>query len=87
MRSCAGTDCGDGADRFKGLCDKNGCDLQTYRLGETRFYGPGANFTIDTRAPIRVTTQFITADGTDSGKLVEIRRSYKQGNTTVRPCH
>ena len=31
--SCEGTDCGDnGTDRFKGVCDKNGCDIQPYRL-------------------------------------------------------
>merc|ERR1712048_921863 len=32
---CKGTDCGDnGEDRFKGVCDKNGCDIQPYRLKE-----------------------------------------------------
>merc|ERR1712071_343026 len=30
---CDGADCGDnGEDRFKGLCDKNGCDIQPHRL-------------------------------------------------------
>jgi len=81
---CSGVDCGDGDDRFKGVCDKNGCDYQTFRLGERAFYGAGSSFAINTDAPMRVTTQFITADNTDSGKLVEIRRIYKQGNTTVQ---
>merc|ERR1719331_3571407 len=35
---CEGTDCGDnGPDRFKGVCDKNGCDINPYRLGEKKF--------------------------------------------------
>merc|ERR1711988_1570525 len=69
---CEGVDCGDnGEDRFKGLCDKNGCDIQPNRLGETNFFGPGSSFTIDSTQPITVTTQFITNDGTDSGKIIE----------------
>jgi cellulose 1,4-beta-cellobiosidase len=81
---CSGIDCGDNPDhRFDGVCDKNGCDVQTYRMGDHTFYGPGPNFTLDTTAPIRVTTQFITDDGTDSGNLVEIRRHYKQGSTRI----
>merc|ERR1711862_982638 len=62
---CEGTDCGDnGPDRFKGLCDKNGCDLQSYRLGNKNFFGPGSEFEVDSTKPITVTTQFITNDGT-----------------------
>jgi len=81
---CEGVDCGDnGADRFKGVCDKNGCDIQTYRLGEEQFYGPGASFTIDSTKPVRVTTQFITDDGTDNGKLVDIKRTFSQGGKKV----
>ena len=30
---CQGTECGDfGEDRFKGVCDKNGCDIQRIRF-------------------------------------------------------
>ena len=76
---CEGVQCGDnGGDRFKGVCDKNGCDIQPYRLGNTSFFGPGSSFMLDTTKPMTVTTQFITDDGTDGGKLVEIRRSYVQ---------
>jgi len=81
---CEGTDCGDGDDRFKGICDKNGCDFQTFRLGEKDFFGPGSSFKIDTTKPVTVVTQFITADGTDSGPLKEIRRHYKQGSTVIQ---
>jgi len=38
---CNGTECGEGGDRFNGVCDKNGCDLNPWRGGSTRFYGPG----------------------------------------------
>ena len=83
---CQGADCGDNAsgDRFNGVCDKNGCDLQTYRLGNTTFYGNRSRFAIDSSKPVTVVTQFVTADGTDSGALKEIRRFYKQGTKTIQ---
>merc|ERR1711970_938149 len=56
---CEGTDCGDnGEDRFKGLCDKNGCDIQPNRL-------------------------VITNDGTDHGKLTEVKQFYTQDGRTI----
>lgn len=81
---CEGSACGDGEHRFDGVCDKNGCDFQTFRLGDKGFFGPGSNFMIDTTQPVRVVTQFITADGTDTGALVEIRRHYKQGVKVIQ---
>jgi cellulose 1,4-beta-cellobiosidase len=81
---CEGQDCGDnGEDRFKGLCDKNGCDIQPNRLGQTNFFGAGAGFAIDSTKPITVTTQFITNDGTDSGKLTEVKQFYTQDGRTI----
>jgi cellulose 1,4-beta-cellobiosidase len=82
---CEGTDCGDNAsgDRFKGICDKNGCDMQSYRLGEKKFFGPGSDFKIDTTKPVQVTTQFITEDNTDSGKLKEVKQLYHQNGQTI----
>jgi cellulose 1,4-beta-cellobiosidase len=81
---CEGQACGDnGEDRFKGTCDKNGCDIQPNRLGETNFFGAGASFTIDSTKPITVTTQFITNDGTDSGKLTEVKQFYTQDGKTI----
>merc|ERR1712125_29998 len=82
---CEGTDCGDNAsgERFKGICDKNGCDMQSYRLGVTDFFGPGSNFKIDTTKPVQVTTQFITEDNTDSGKLKEVKQLYHQNGQTI----
>jgi len=77
---CSGVDCGDNdsGDRFKGVCDKNGCDFQTFRLGNETFYGKGKGFTIDTTKKITVVTQFLTADDTDTGALTEIKRHYVQ---------
>ncbi|KAJ1531121.1 hypothetical protein HK096_008141 [Nowakowskiella sp. JEL0078] len=76
LTKCTGTDCGAGADRYNGLCDKDGCDFNTYRQGVQSFYGKGA--TIDTTKVFTVVTQWITSDGTDSGDLVEIRRKWIQ---------
>ena len=82
---CTGVDCGDNPDhRADGVCAKNGCDFEAYRLGNTTFFGPGATFTIDTTKPITVTTQFITSNATDAGTLTEVRRSYKQGGKTIQ---
>jgi len=81
---CEGVQCGDNPDhRFDGACDKNGCDFQTHRLGNSTFYGPGANFGLDSTKKMTVVTQFVTADGTDAGKLTEIRRFYKQGDVVI----
>jgi len=81
---CEGIDCGDNPNhRFDGKCDKNGCDFQTYRLGNTTFYGNSSSFALDTTKKMTVVTQFITADGTDTGALTEIKRFYKQGSTII----
>jgi len=82
---CEGVQCGDNPDhRFDGACDKNGCDFQTFRLGNTSFYGPGSSFKLDSTKKMTVVTQFITDDGTDTGKLTEMRRFYVQGSTMVQ---
>jgi len=84
QQRCDGTDCGDnGPDRFKGLCDKNGCDMQSFRLGNKKFFGPGSDFQIDSTKPIEVTTQFITNDGSDTGKLTEVKQFYTQNGKTI----
>merc|ERR1712151_1162420 len=87
---CEGIDCGDNAGavtpeahRFEGVCDKNGCDFATNRLGEKSFYGPGSNFQIDSTKKMTVVTQFITDDGTDSGKVNEVRRFYVQDGKKI----
>lgn len=81
LTECEGTDCGDGDERYDGICDKDGCDFNSYRQGVTDFYGEG--MTVDTSAPFTVVTQFITADNTSSGDLVEIRRKYVQNGVVI----
>ncbi|KAJ3401141.1 hypothetical protein HDV05_000663, partial [Chytridiales sp. JEL 0842] len=76
-----GTECGDGKDRFKGVCDKNGCDYNPYRMGDKTFYGPGK--TVDTNKPFTLVTQFLTSDNTDAGDLVEIKRFYVQNGKVI----
>lgn len=78
---CNGTECGDGGERFDGVCDKNGCDLNPFRGGASSFYGPG--FTVDTTQPFSVVTSFVTSDGTDAGDLVEIKRYFVQNGKVI----
>merc|ERR1719393_1203633 len=87
---CEGIDCGDNAGavtpeahRFEGVCDKNGCDFATNRLGEKTFYGPGSSFEVDTTKPFTVVTQFVTDSGEDSGKVNEVRRFYVQDGKKI----
>ena len=66
---CEGTECGDNwsDERYDGICDKDGCDFNSWRLGDQTFFGPGSGFAVNTDIPITVVTQFITDDGTDNG--------------------
>nr|AAY83391.1 exoglucanase-type cellulase [Reticulitermes flavipes gut symbiont cell-3] len=74
---CTGTQCGDtdSGERFKGTCDKDGCDFASYRWGATDYYGPGK--TVDTKQPMTVVTQFI------GDPLTEIKRVYVQGGKVI----
>lgn len=76
------TTCGVGDDRYDGVCDKDGCDFNSYRMGNTSFYGAGK--IVDTTSKFTVVTQFITADGTDTGDLSEIRRVYVQDGVVIQ---
>jgi len=85
---CDGIDCGDNDadERYDGVCDKDGCDINPYRMGNPNFYGRGPDFVVDTTRPMKVVTQFLTDDGTDDGDLYEIRRFYIQdGNIFDSP--
>ncbi|KAI0715972.1 cellobiohydrolaseI [Cerioporus squamosus] len=66
---CEGTDCGDGDERYDGICDKDGCDFNSWRMGDQTFLGPGKTF--------------ITADNTTTGDLSEIRRLYVQNGKVI----
>jgi len=78
---CNGTECGDNSSRYMGVCDKDGCDFNSFRMGNQQFLGKGQ--TVDTTKPFTVVTQFITADGSDNGDLSEIRRIYVQNGKVI----
>lgn len=86
---CEGSDCGDNHknERYKGVCDKDGCDFNSYRMGEKSFFGPGSDFTVDSSKPMTVVTQFITKDGTDNSDLHEVRRYYVQNGRVIPNSH
>lgn len=66
-----------------GKCDQAGCDFNPYRNGVRGFYGPGAQFELDSTKPFTVKTTFITDDGTDYGNVVEVRRTYVQNGKNI----
>lgn len=82
---CEGLACGDNdkGERYKGVCDKDGCDINPYRMGNAMFYGRGDGYVVNTLKPMTVVTQFLTDDGTDDGDLVEIRRFYVQDGKII----
>jgi len=57
---------------------KDGCDFNSYRMGDTGFYGKG--LTVDTSSKFTVVTQFLT--GSD-GNLSEIKRFYVQNGKVI----
>jgi cellulose 1,4-beta-cellobiosidase len=83
--TCNGTSqCGEvhGSGRYTGPCDRDGCDYNSWRLGDKTFFGPG--LTVDSNKPVTVVTQFITANGQDSGELSEVRRLYVQNGKVIQ---
>lgn len=75
-------ECGDNDsdDRFNGVCDKDGCDLNPFRAGVKDFYGEGSQFKVDTSKPFSIVTQF-HADA--NGELSEITRKFVQNKKLI----
>ncbi|KAJ7594340.1 cellulase CEL7A [Mycena floridula] len=71
--TCTGTTCS-APNSTQGTCDQAGCDFNSYRMGDTSFYGPG--LTVDTTQKITVVTQFI-------GSITSIRRFYVQNGKVI----
>jgi len=75
---CDGDGCGGtySADRYAGVCDPDGCDFNSYRMGVKDFYGKGK--TVDTSKKFTVVTQFV-----GTGDAMEIKRFYVQNGKTI----
>ena len=55
---------------YKGVCDKDGCDFNSWRLGDEKFYGRGATeFKVDSKKSLTVVTQFLTEGGLGCRKV------------------
>ncbi|KAF5342622.1 hypothetical protein D9611_001588 [Ephemerocybe angulata] len=80
QQRCTGQECNT-PDRYGGLCDPDGCDFNSFRMGDKSFYGPG--LTVDTKKKLTVVTQFITDNNSTTGTLVEIRRVYVQDGKVI----
>merc|ERR1712151_327436 len=66
-------------DRFIAPTDRDGCDINAYRMGVKNFYGPGSHFQVDTTKPFTVVTRFHAP----SGDLEEIEQVYYQDDIAV----
>lgn len=76
---CSGSSCNT-------ACDKSGCDINPYRNGNKKFYGPSTSattFKLDTTKPFSVVTQFVTNNGLDTGNLTQINRFYVQSGKKI----
>jgi cellulose 1,4-beta-cellobiosidase len=71
--SCGGTY---SSDRYAGVCDPDGCDFNSYRMGDKTFYGKGK--TVDTSKKFTVVTQFV-----GQGDAMDIKRFYVQGGKVI----
>ncbi|KAI1453263.1 glycoside hydrolase family 7 protein [Annulohypoxylon moriforme] len=91
---CKGDQCGS-----LGVCEKSGCEYNTWKLGNMSYYGPNraasssgnaTKFTVDTTRPFTVTTQFYTSDNPSpisNGVLNEVRRLYVQDGVVIENAY
>ncbi len=81
LTRCEGTACGTN-DRYGTVCDPDGCDFNSFRMGDKSFYGKG--LTVDTNRKFTVVTQFLTNNNSTTGTLSEIRRIYVQDGKVIQ---
>lgn len=81
LTRCSGTACGTNG-RYDTVCDPDGCDFNSFRMGDKSFYGKG--MTVDTSRKFTVVTQFLTSNNSTSGTLSEIRRLYVQDGKVIQ---
>jgi len=70
---------GQQGDRYISPTDRDGCDINAYRMGNTTFYGPGSEFQVDTTKPFTVITRFHAT----GGELTEIEQLYVQDGKEI----
>lgn len=63
-----------------GVCDKNGCSMNPYKMGHPEYYG--LNMLVDTSRPFSVVTQFPAANGSGL-ELTSYKRLYIQDGTVI----
>jgi len=66
-------------DRFIAPTDRDGCDINAYRMGETNFYGAGPQFQVNTERPFKVVTRFHAP----AGDLTAIEQFYVQDGKEI----
>lgn len=67
---CSDNECD--SSSTSGVCDGSGCDFNSYRNGDTTFYGPGSNYAVDSTKTMTVTTQFHTDQGGELSEIVQL---------------
>lgn len=71
-------------DRFISPTDRDGCDVNAYRMGDKTFYGPGPEFQVNTQQPFKVVTRFHAPEGVLTG----IEQLYVQNGQEIHhPNH
>ncbi|KAG7286752.1 Endoglucanase EG-1 [Staphylotrichum longicolle] len=71
---------GDECSKDAGVCDKNGCAWNPYRVNVTDYYGNSNKFKVDTSRPFTVVTQF---PANRKNKLEKIHRLYVQDGKVI----
>jgi cellulose 1,4-beta-cellobiosidase len=66
-------------DRFKAPTDRDGCDINAFRMGHRDFYGPGSQFAVNTEQPFKVVTRFHAPNGV----LEAIEQFYVQNGQEI----
>ncbi|KAJ7204120.1 glycoside hydrolase [Mycena pura] len=72
--TCTGTTCS-APNSTQGTCDQAGCDFNSFRMGNTAFFGP--HLTVDTTQKMTVVTQFV------GNPVNTIKRFYVQNGKVI----
>lgn len=66
---------------YEGICDKWGCGINPYAIGQPDYYGRGAPYDVDTTRPFQVITSF---PANKAGKLARIERKWVQDGEVIK---